>query len=97
MKSICAAPTFKYGQRLKLSEIFDAYKQSCKAAFSNVYFDKSELETDENGDYQVSVYCQIEVEKEKRYFGDGDYRITFSPECSSLDKVDGYVESASKN
>lgn len=88
VKSICAAPTFKYGQRLKLSEIFDAYKQSCKAAFSNVYFDKSELETDENGDYWVSVYCQIEVEKEKRYFGDGDYTITFSPECSSLGKSD---------
>ncbi len=84
LKSICAAPTFKHRQRLKLSEIFAAYKESCKEVFSNVYFDKDELEADEHGDYLVYVYCRIEVEREKRYFGDGDYTITFSPDCDKL-------------
>lgn len=84
LKSICAAPAFKYGQKLKLSEIFDAYKQSCKHAFSDVYFDKDELEEDEDGHYQVCVCCRIEVNQEKRYFGDGDYTITFTPECGEL-------------
>lgn len=88
LKSICATPTFRYGQRLKLTEIFDAYKQSCKEAFSNVCFDKNEIEEDEYGNYRVIVRCQIEVEKEKRYFGDGDYTITFSPECHHLSQYE---------
>ena len=86
IETICGAPRFKHGQRLKLSEMFAAYKKSCKNAFSNVYFDKDELEQDEHGNYTVTIYCNIEVVQEKRYFGDGDYTITFSPECEQLGK-----------
>lgn len=84
IKALCGAPRFEHGQTLKLSEIFTAYKESCQSAFADVYFDKDKLEADEHGDYSVIVYCKIEVEKEKRYFGDGDYTITFSPECDEL-------------
>lgn len=84
LQSFCEAPTFKHGQRLKLSEMFAAYKKSCEQAFSSIYFDKDSLEADEHGSYSVYVYCKMKVEREKRYFGDGDYTVTFWPECDQL-------------
>ena len=44
----------------------------------------NQSEPDEHGNYSTVVYCNIEVTQERRYFGDGDYTITFSPECSDL-------------
>lgn len=90
IKSLCGAPRFEYRQNLKLSEIFTAYKKSCERAFSDVYFDKDNLEEDENGNYSVTVCCRIEVTQEKRYFGDGDYTITFTPECEDLGESEEY-------
>ena len=84
IRAICGAPAFKRCQTLKLSEIFEAYRKCCKEAFSSVYFDTDEMEPDEHGNYSTVVYCNIEVTQERRYFGDGDYTITFSPECSDL-------------
>lgn len=85
IKSICGAPRFKYNQVLKLSDIFKAYCKSCESAFSNIYFDKDNLEQDEDGKYTVLVSCSMNVEQEKRYWGDGDLTVTFEPSCEDLD------------
>ena len=85
IRSICGAPRFKYNQVLKLSEIFKAYCKSCERAFSDVYFDKDNLEQDEYGKYHVLLSCSLNVEQEKRYWGDGDLTVTFEPSCEDLD------------
>lgn len=86
IRALASAPRFERNQTLKLSEIYQAYIHSCEETFSDAYFDRSKLDRDEHGNYSVIVYCKMTVEKEKRYFGDGDYTLTFSPECEDLDE-----------